>query len=266
MKIILKKISFIFLLIGSISANAWWETGHQTVCAEAYKLLSPKTLKSINPLIEGSGSLARGCLWADLIKKERRETGIWHYINLPDAEQNTFNTTCPKNGCLIDALYKQLAVLKNTKNSFQSKQEALLFIGHFVGDIHQPMHVGYPEDLGGNRHLLEFIDGRKTNMHKVWDGQIIEHMELVLGSEFFNKRVQTTILELLPLNPSSQIEVWAQESRDLAMADSVGYRGNTLQLVTDEYMEKHFEIVQERIALAAIRLSLILNGIFQEQS
>ena len=53
------------------------------------------------------------------------------------------------------------------------------FIGHFIGDIHQPMHIGYPHDRGGNDHLLEFADGRKTNMHSLWDGQNIEHMELI---------------------------------------------------------------------------------------
>jgi hypothetical protein len=58
---------------------------------------------------------------------------------------------------------------------------------------------------------------------------------------------------------SQEFEVWAQESRDLAMRPSVGYRNNELKVVTNAYMESHFEIVQERIALGAIRLSQILN-------
>ena len=62
-------------------------------------------------------------------------------------------------------------------------------MGHFVGDIHQPMHVGYPEDLGGNRHFLTFKNGKKTNMHKLWDGQIIEHMEIVHGKDYLQDRV-----------------------------------------------------------------------------
>ena len=93
--------------------------------------------------------------------------------------------------------------------------------------------------------------------------KIIEHMELRMGPEAFQNKVQEKISIFLTQKHSSQIEVWAQESRDLAMDETVGYRGNTLEVVTDEYMEGHFEIVQERLALGAIRLSQILNNVFK---
>ena len=243
--------------------GAWWDTGHKMVCNLAYELLTPVAAAAVDSMIKEHGSLGRACLWADFIKGERKDTRSWHYINLPDDEQNTFKATCPDNGCIIDAFYKQLVILQNKKKLLEERQEALWFVGHFVGDIHQPMHAGYAHDLGGNRHRLTFSNGSKTNMHKIWDGQIIEHMELKIGPKAFQDKVNKKISIFLTQKHSSQIEVWAQESRDLAMHESVGYRSNMLKVVTDEYMESHFEIVQERLALGAVRLSQILNNVFK---
>ncbi len=258
-----KLLAYILIFSLSLNASAWWDTGHKMVCAEAYELLSPSAQKIVDPLVADEGTFARACLWADYIKRERRETGSWHYINLPDSQQNTFETQCPKNGCLIQAFYDQLELLKDPNSDFRVKQEALWFVGHFVGDIHQPMHAGYPKDLGGNRHQLQLEDGTQSNMHKVWDGQIIEYAESKLGKDQFYQGVKQKITMLMKQEHSSQIEVWAQESRNLAMSDSLGYRGQALELASEEYMDQHIEIVQERIALAAIRLNQILSNAFK---
>lgn len=263
----MKKLFFGLLFIFCLDANAWWDTAHKLVCDEAYKLLTTNTKKILDPMIEEHGSFGTACLWADWVKnKERKDTRSWHYINMPDSEQNTYETSCPENGCLIAAFYEQVNILKNRSLGFRERQEALWFIGHFVGDIHQPMHVGYPEDRGGNGHRLQFIDGVQTNMHKVWDGQIIEHMENLFGKEYLSINVDQHIQGLLTVSHSEDIESWAQESRDIAMQQSVGYRNNTLKIVTNEYLESHFKIVQERIALGAIRLSQTLNRMHQEDN
>ena len=233
-----KGLIFFCLLTSSLHASAWWERAHTMVCDKAYELLSPSALEIVDLLIEEHGSFGRSCLWADWIKAEdRTDTRNWHYINLPDSEQNIYTATCPKNGCLISSFHEQIEILKAESTSVIQKQEALWFIGHFVGDIHQPMHVGYPEDRGGNDHLLEFDDGRKTNIN-----------------------------EFLHSHHSHEIESWGQESRNLAMKKSVGYKNNQLTIITNEYMETHFDIIHERIALGAIRLAKTLDRLFHEQS
>ena len=263
----MKKLFFALLFIFCLDANAWWDTGHKLVCDEAYKLLTTDAKKALDPMIQEHGSFGTACLWADWVKnKERKDTRSWHYINLPDSEQNTYNTSCPENGCLITAFYEQVNILNDRSLAFRERQEALWFIGHFVGDIHQPMHVGYAEDLGGNRHYLELKDGTKSNMHKLWDGQIIEHMESLFGNEYLSLSVTQEIQEFLNISHSEDIESWAQESRDIAMQQSVGYRNNKLKIATNEYMETHFKVVQERIALGAIRLSQTLNRMYQEDN
>ncbi|MDA9876651.1 S1/P1 nuclease [Gammaproteobacteria bacterium] len=253
------------VLMISFNANAWWDTGHEMVCSEAYNLLSPAAKKAVDPLSEVEGSFERSCLWADWVKRERRETGNWHYINLSDDQQDVSEVRCPENGCLIQAFHDQVKILRNSQASFLQKQEALWFIGHFVGDIHQPMHAGYPEDLGGNRHQLELPNGTKTNMHKVWDGQIIEYVESKIGKKNFHLAVKNKIKNFLNQEHSPKIENWAQESRDIAMSNSVGYRGAVLKVASNDYMETHGPIVQDRIALGAIRLSNTLNSIFDNE-
>ena len=263
---VLNKFLFFCLFFSSLDASAWWDTGHKMVCDQAYELLTPTAVKAVDPLIEEHGSFGIACLWADWIKGERKDTRSWHYINLPDAEQNTYKAKCPENGCLIASFHEQVDILMDESRSFREREEALWFVGHFVGDIHQPMHVGFPEDRGGNNHKLTFSNGGKTNMHSVWDGQIIEHMELLYGQDYLLLKVTKKINELLDNNHSQEIESWAQESRNLAMQPSVGYRNNVLKVVTDKYMESHFDIVQERIALGAIRLSQTLNRLYQENN
>ena len=264
---IVKKLSFSLLLIFSLDSNAWWDKGHQMVCDEAYKLLIPEVKKLLDPMIKEHASYGIACLWPDWIKNEdRKDTRSWHYINLPDSEQNTYKTSCPENGCLIDAFHKQMKVLNNRSKTFRERSEALWFIGHFVGDVHQPMHVGYPEDRGGNDHKLKFPNGTSTNMHSVWDGEIIEHMDSLFGEDYLLNKVSIKIDKFLENSQSIEFESWAQESRDIAMQKSVGYRNNELKIVTNEYMESHFEIVQDRIALGAIRLSQTLNRLYMESN
>ena len=99
-------------------------------------------------------------------------------------------------------------------------------------------------------------------MHAVWDGQIIEHIESKIGQDEFRIQVQQKIQLFLDQVQSPHIEDWAQESRNIAMKDSVGYRGNLLEVASLKYMDSHGEITQHRIALGAIRLSELLNNIF----
>ncbi len=263
---LIRKFLFIFVFFSSMNVSAWWDTGHRMVCDQAYELLTLSAITAIDPLIEEHGSFGQACLWADWIKGDRKDTRSWHYINLPDEEQNTYKAECPKNGCLFSAFYKQMDILQDSSVPFSQREEALWFIGHFVGDVHQPMHVGFPEDRGGNGHMLTFSNGTKTNMHKIWDGQIIEHMELLYGKDYLLNQVIQKINKLSQNVHSEEIESWAQESRNIAMQESVGYRNNALEVATDKYMESHFDIIQERIALGAIRLSQILNRLYQENN
>ena len=90
----------------------------------------------------------------------------------------------------------------------------------------------------------------------------MEQMDSLCGEKYLLIHVYKKIDNFVHNKHSSEIESWAQESRDRAMHQSVGYRQNALKVVTNEYMESHFAIIQERIALGAIRLSQTLNSTY----
>src|SRR5258707_585119 len=84
--------------------------------------------------------------------------------------------------------------------SREKKVEALKFIVHFVGDLHQPMHVSKAEDKGGNTVQLNF-NGQGTNLHAIWDSKLIDR--LGLGYE----QLASTVDHATP----AQIGQWQKE-------------------------------------------------------
>ena len=92
-------------MLGGIQAMKWF-----ALKLIIYFLQQPK--QAVDPLSEAEGSFGRSCLWADWVKRERKNTRDWHYINLSDDQQDVSEARCPENGCLIQAFYDQVKSLK----------------------------------------------------------------------------------------------------------------------------------------------------------
>jgi len=105
----------------------------------------------------------------------------WHYVNIGDDE--TYETA-QKNpeGDVVEAIQRLTGVLRDSQATPQDKVVAVKFLVHFVGDIHQPLHVGRHDDQGGNTIQVQWF-GAPSNLHKVWDEQLIEAQKLSF-SEF----------------------------------------------------------------------------------
>jgi len=107
--------------------------------------------------------------WADDYRRAHPETGPWHYIDSPLADSNLdMARDCPHGDCVVAKTRQLLAVLKDAKADRAARQEALKFVVHFVGDLHQPLHDADNGDKGGNRRYVVF-DRRPDNLHWVWD-------------------------------------------------------------------------------------------------
>ena len=245
-------------LVFTFEGYSWWDEGHSLVCNKAANLMSADTSANLFSILE-SDDYGEGCVWPDVIKQvERRETRPWHYINSPPGKDLITPEACPEKGCLMRAYEEQLSLLR-TGNDVE-KKDAVRFIGHFVADIHQPLHTGFGYDRGGNDHLLTLHGKKKSNMHSIWDGQILEFLYKTHGKKDVHKKIDDLAKKYKRnLNYNDDVYPWINESRKIAVSDSVRYLDNRIQNIDEDYLTTHGSIVIDRLALAIARLAILLE-------
>ncbi|MGB1450787.1 MAG: S1/P1 nuclease, partial [Marinirhabdus sp.] len=151
----------------------WGRNGHRATGQIAEKHLNKKAKRALKKILNGE-SLALVSTYADEIKSDDRYRafGPWHYVNFP------FGTTYaahPKSekGDIIKAIATCVSVLKNKNTTKGDMVFYLKLLVHFMGDLHQPLHVGLAEDKGGNSLQVRWFN-EGTNLHTVWDTKMIE--------------------------------------------------------------------------------------------
>ncbi|QDE29918.1 S1/P1 nuclease [Shewanella polaris] len=244
----------------STPAEAFGQLGHRIVGQIAQDNLIPKAQQKINQLTDGE-SLAQISTWADEIRSDKTwdRAAPWHYISIEDDETWQSVKRNP-DGDIIESLQRFEKVLKNPKASQQDKWQALAFYVHFVGDIHQPLHVGHSHDKGGNTIKIKWF-GDDTNLHTVWDSKLIEQQQLSYTeySHFLNRITD----KQRTLWVGKSYFQWADESKQL--------RENTYQLEKNyqgeddlrfHYVFINTPIIEQRLQQAGIRLAEKLNAIF----
>jgi hypothetical protein len=165
-------------IVIAILLISWGFTGHKTIGQIAYNHLTPQAKTAVQELL-GEQSLADAATWADEVRNDPQYSGTasWRFINVPlrltfDQFQEQVSTSVKMN--VYTALLKEEKELTNPASTHEQQVAALKFIAHFVGDIHQPMHVSRAEDKGGNTIQLQY-DGQGTNLHALWDTKLLEH-------------------------------------------------------------------------------------------
>ena len=219
-------------LLWPFPAYSWWETGHRTVARIAAANLTPAArvrLARILNVPDNPGAiadaLAVASTWADETKNETH-TGEWHYIDLTlqDSKSDILKR-CEENNCVSARIRLFAAQLSGHKTEGRwSELDALRFLVHFVGDIHQPLHAISDADLGGNCERLDPPIGNAKNLHALWDGQIIEAMDANdrdlaenLG-KYFSALDEARQKEF----SSGEVDDWVWESHKLAQENIYG--------------------------------------------
>ena len=135
-------------------AWAWGDEGHKVICEIAFRLVQPNTRAEIKKLIstdERFTSFSDSCTWPDHPRQRASE----HFVNLPRDSDGLHSETCPgASACVVTAIKKDFEVLSSNNASQAQKLASLKFLGHWVGDIHQPLHVSFEDDRGGNSILV----------------------------------------------------------------------------------------------------------------
>lgn len=243
------------LALASTPAHAWGRLGHQLVGRVAAERLSGNAQRMVRRLLQG-GSLADNSFWADTILSGRRETAPWHYINIPlDQSPADWRPFCPPAGCILEALEHNLATLADKTQPDRVRAEALRFTIHFVGDLHMPLHVGDRGDRGGNDFPVTW-SGRSTNLHRVWDSELINSAGLDYDAWFGRVRARARTLGRREVERGS-IGDWATESHTAAR--DFAYRLAPGGDPGPDYVSSNLPRVEDRLARAGIRLGFLLN-------
>jgi hypothetical protein len=155
-------------------AFGWGHEGHIVIALIAEKHMNGDAMAKAGYLLDGS-AIDGIASWADEFRRDHPETGPWHYIDIPlDDSRIDMARECPQDQCVIGQT-EHFAVLKDPKADKAARAEALKFVVHFVGDLHQSLQDEDDGDKGGNaRHVI--FDAKPDNLHWVWDTGLLEHI------------------------------------------------------------------------------------------
>lgn len=280
-----RAIAFAFalcLFVVATDAGAWSTLGHRLVGAIAERHLTPRTEAQVRWLLQGEPdpTLAGVAYWADALRANDPErfkaTSRWHYINAQGGGCDfDLVRDCPDGDCVVAQIAKQRAILADAAQPRAARRDALKFLVHLVGDVHQPMHAGDHPDAGGNGYQVslatalepepyardKYVDGvMGTNLHAVWD-------YYVLGTTGFGGGDGAVMpyanrLDALPWPPSNETPLfapmaWAKESCRLIEARHLYPDGHKLD---DAYLDAMRPLAEQRIRQAAWRLAAILDA------
>ena len=275
--------SLVIALLAPSRAQAWHDDGHRIVGEIAERNLSSEARERVTALLADMpehASLATAATWAD--QKAKLDPTFdfafsSHYVNVEgETSPRELHRLClAASGCVATGIAYYVEVLRSTRATRQQRAEALRFLIHFVGDIHQPLHAGHAADKGGNEitglELLEYTQGDETtNLHAAWDGGILAITQARAGWDW--QRHAAELAKQIDDEDRARWAVgssydWIEESRLLAAAD--GYlhadgktpirSGDTLG---EDWYQRNLPVVELRLQQAGVRLALILEDIY----
>ena len=230
----------LFLTLISVSiatpASAYWEYGHETIGEIAYRNITPETRRAVDALLHQSklletpnckaGTIEQAAIWADCIKTLGPRFSYaynWHYQNVNICKPFDLKGPCKDGNCVSAQIERDVKLLKDKSVPVRERVQALAFLIHFVGDLHQPLHAGDRGDLGGNQVLAAYGDyaPEKLNLHSIWDGYLAERAISTPPSPVrLYSAAERAELQL------GSVEDWSHESwqvaHDVAYASALG--------------------------------------------
>ncbi|XP_039143816.1 endonuclease 2 [Dioscorea cayenensis subsp. rotundata] len=280
-------LTLILLFLGLPSfSHGWGVDGHLITCQIAQNLLTESAANAVKQLLPtfADDDLSSLCSWADKVKFKYPWSSPLHYIDTPDHlcnynyDRDCKNENGDKGMCVSGAINNytnQLLAYGSSFSSAYNLTESLLFLSHFIGDIHQPLHVGFTSDKGGNAIDVHWYT-KKEVLHHVWDDDIIETAE----ERFYNSDVEqfvNAIRQNISGSWSDQVEKWQKCSYnktscpDVYATESItaacqwAYRNATEgSVLDDDYFLSRLPVVNLRLAEGGVRLAATLNRIFRQ--
>lgn len=228
------------------TAHAWGCKGHQTVALIAENHLTPEAREMVQRLLSDNPidpKLKRWCgnatpdvmvdasTWPDDVRNDRNN-GPWHYIDIPRGKhKGSFEEYCGDAGCVTRAIKEQRAILKDRSVDPLKRAEALRYLIHFVGDMHQPLHAINNGDNGGNCVAVKYFhheplpnplhperEDYSPNLHQIWDTEIVERDMEISNPRRYADELDEKFRNEMPAWEAAGIHVenWIWESHERA--------------------------------------------------
>ena len=257
----MRRFAVVACVCGAIPAFGWGPEGHSLVARLAAARLTPEASAKVALILGPGTTLPSIASWADQVRRSRAETGPWHYIDIPiDRKHLDMARDCPKADCVVAKIEDFEKVLGSAATTPEQKKEALEFIVHFVGDMHQPLHSADNKDKGGNEVRLDFF-GKPTNLHSAWDSGLLgrmgdeETMFKELDVDLTKKRAKKFA--------KGTVEDWAKQAHKAAVRVTYGElpKGGEggLVKIDERYEQLADPVIKLQLEKAGARLAKVLN-------
>lgn len=259
-------------------ALAWGPSGHEIVARIANRYLTDKARNAVHKLLREEKLYDRSVAnWADEIREGGEYDRVypknhrWHFVDIPYEErQYDPRRQCKNQECVIAQIERFRKVVSNTRLPKDERYDALKFLVHFVADLHQPLHcVEWNRDNGGSLRQVRFLGQRgQSNLHRVWDSQILNY---ALQDDEPAQFADELLAEITPDRRArweqGTVVAWALEAHDLGVKHC--YEGFAREIsenkpvqITPQYVRKNQSVVREQLSRAGVRLAKTLNDAF----
>jgi hypothetical protein len=234
---------------------AWGSIAHRAIASVSEQHLTAEAAKEVHRLLalEGASQLADIVMWADQIRRQEIPGTPEHDVGIPlDASGYDAVRDC-QTRCIVGAIPFYLEILADRSKPDSERLEALKYVAHLVGDVHQPLHAS--QDGGGQ---LVIWDNKTVYLHILWD-------VTMLAGTYPNPDLLVPVIgrRFRPLTVCGSAEQWANESHHIAKTfvfSALGPDHRPPIKISDDYAAQALPMIEERIALATMRLSCVLNG------
>ena len=270
----------LILFLAPAPASAWWEYGHETVARVAELSVRPATRVALRRLLAQSALLdtptcpARtiedAAYWPDCVKTlgDRFSYAFsWHYQNVDVCRPYDKTASCRDGHCVSAQIERNARLLADRTVPVRERLQALAFLVHFVGDLHQPLHAGDRSDRGGNDFPVAYgvIAGR-NNLHATWDGYIAERGISTPPADAAGILADYSDAERASMR-EGKVEDWERESWEVAreyaygavLADPCGPVPAERPVITEEITRRLIPIVRRQVARGGLRLARLLD-------
>lgn len=258
------------LSLAPVPAQAWGALGHQLTARVAEQALTPRTREQVRRLRPGI-DLAQLSTEMDrqraLLMRRYPGSAAWHYVTRPVCALDA-PPDCPGHHCLSRQILRWRAVLADPAAPAASRADALAFLVHLIGDLHQPLHAASHHDRGGNAVRVTGPGLGAMSLHRVWDVALVERAVGRTAPEDWARKAVARRRDRLAAWSTGTVDAWLDASgrlaRDVVYARLPGFScGSPMPArveVDAAWLARGTRIVPDLIVKAGLRIAATLNA------